>query len=136
CEWGCVMHGNVIDAGSAATTTTFGGESDGTSPLAGESDNPHEWLYNAARKELGPDAGLQLSIITGYPESSCYAYMAKDAQKRRRPPGHFERAVIHSREGAPFFIAYMRNCDAPWWRDFVRAADLGRKVLELTKQGA
>jgi hypothetical protein len=110
------MDGTVANAENPATKDTPAGESEKTSTLASES-NPHEWFYLTAQDELGKDAGLALAKITGYPESSCYAYVAHDKTRRRRPPEHFIRAVIHSEYGEPFHDAFMAGCAAGWWRD-------------------
>jgi hypothetical protein len=97
---------------SAATNAALAVGSDKTSTLASES-NPHEWLYLAAQSLLGKDAGYGLHLLTGYPESSCYAYVASDPAKRRRPPEHFIRKICHTEEG--FYLAFMQGCVAPWW---------------------
>jgi hypothetical protein len=68
----------------------------------------------------GKEAGLHLHYITGYPQSSCAYYVAKDAGKRRAPPTHFARKLIHSDHGEPFFRAFMEGSTAPWWIDMQR----------------
>lgn len=97
--------------------------------LASESIDD-EWFYAAAQSLLGKDAGLHLHYITGYPQSSCYAYVARDVDSRRRPPGHFLRTLFWSDQGAPFFEAFMHGCKAQWWLDLQRA----RRIAEAVKQ--
>lgn len=95
---------------------------DGDDPsFALASENPHEWFFVAARRLLGKDAGYALHKLTGYPASSCYAYVARDPIKRRRPPEHFIRTLIHHQEGGPFLRAFMRGCTAPHWLAIERA---------------
>lgn len=100
--------------------------------LGSGSDNP-EWFYEAAQSLLGKDAGQQLHLITGYPLSSCYAYTARNAEERRRPPEHFLRRLFHKPQGEPFLNAFMDGCG--WWRDRERVASIGRQVIESVNQG-
>ena len=93
----------------------------------------HEWFYVAARDLLGKDPGLQLNLLTGYPVSSCSAYVHNEWAKRRRPPEHFIRTACHLPTERGFFDAFMAECEAPWWLEFNRCADIGRKVLDLTR---
>lgn len=106
----------IAGAEDAAIKATSGSESEKTFAPGSES-HPHEWFYHVALAALGKDAGFALAKITGYPESSCYAYVAHDRTRRRRPPGHFIRAVIHSEYGEPFHDAFMAGCAAGWWRE-------------------
>lgn len=124
------MQGTVGDEPGAATNGTVGRV---TASTAACGSNPHEWLYNTALDVFGKDAGHGLARLTGYPERSCYAYVAHDAATRRRPPGHFERAVVHRSQDRRFFDAFMQGCDQPWWLELQRHAALGRAVLDLTK---
>lgn len=131
------MDGGLPLAAARAIGGTLGSESEEpagapnkSTTLASES-NPHEWFYRAACALLGKDPGLQLHILTGYPVSSCSAYAHHDAQKRRRPPEHFIRAICHAEQG--FFDAFMGECHAPWWLELNRSAHIGRKVLDLTR---
>lgn len=95
-----------------ATKKALTSESEKSATLASES-NPHEWFYRAACGLLGKDAGYALHKLTGYPESSCYAYVAENPAKRRRAPEHFIRKICHLHEG--FYLAFMQGCDTPWW---------------------
>lgn len=92
-----------------------------------------DWFAPAAQALLGKDAGLHLHYITGYPESSCYAYVARDPAKRRRPPEHFIRALIRSPQGEPFFLAFMDGCEAPWWQAHLRLCDESRQLQEIRR---
>lgn len=125
----------VTDGAAIKAPPDIGSEKSDT--LAGES-NPHEWFYRAARSLLGTDAGYGLHILTGYPESSCYAYVARDPAKRRRPPEHFIRKLCHVDEG--FYLAYMRDCRAPWWlereQDRSDAEDLRAFERSRLKKGS
>lgn len=118
--------------GFAATKPTPASGSERRNTLACGSEDP-EWFYDVARDVLGKDAGLHLHYITGYPESSCYAYTARDATKRRRPPEHFLRKLFHAPQGKPFHAAFMHGCAAQWWLEQQRAAEVGRKVLDIAR---
>lgn len=107
------MHGSISRAAAAAIEATLASESETSLTLGGES-NPHEWFYRAACALLGKDAGYALHKLTGYPESSCYAYVAENPAKRRRPPEHLIRRICHIHEG--FYLAFMQDCEAPWWQ--------------------
>lgn len=123
---GSTITGTVDDA---SNPTPECGNDKNVTP-ASES-NPHEWLYAAAYRLLGPDAGWHLSEITDYPQSSCYAYVAHNPERRRRQPDHFTRTLLHSEDGADFHSAYMAGCVAVWWTQMQADAELGRKVREL-----
>jgi hypothetical protein len=85
-----------------------------------------DWFANAARTVLGKDAGLHLHHITGFPESSCYAYAAKKSESRRHPSGQFLRTLIRGDHGEPFLFALMDGCTARWWTELAerkRCAD-------------
>lgn len=116
------MHGSISRAAAAAIEAALASESEKSITLGAES-NPHEWFYRAACALLGKDAGYALHKLTGYPESSCYAYVAENPAKRRRAPEHFIRKICHLHEG--FYLAFMEGCEAPWWqtreRDHVTA---------------
>lgn len=124
-------------------TTIAGAEFDASdvSPESGSHEDvtpasessPHEWLYRAAYGLLGKDAGWQLAQITGYPVTSCRAYVAHDPRGRRRQPDHFSRTLIHSEDGGDFHRAFMESCGAMWWQQFRDDAELGRQVRELIK---
>lgn len=123
---------NGIGTTTKGTLASESERSDDAEPstfaLASES-NPHEWFYAAAQHLLGKDAGYALHRLTGYPASSCYAYVAHDPRRRRRPPEHFLRVLFHLDEGEPFHAAYMDGCT--WWSRRQRDAKLGRKLRAL-----
>ncbi len=81
------------------------------------------------KSQLGKSAGDQLSILTGYPRSSCYRY----SEGQTVPPIDFLAKLIASDVGLEFFLWFVRGCDAQWWTEMQRAAEVGRKVLEITK---
>lgn len=97
----------------------------------GSESNPHEWFYEAAHRLLGKDAGLHLHYLTGYPQSSCYAYVARNERQRRRPPEHFLRVLFRRPEGREFHAAFMAGC--AWWIELQADADYGRRVLALER---
>lgn len=116
---GCVsgveyMHGTIPDAEIGATNCapTSGSEQSNTPACGSDAD---DWLFDVAQVLLGKDAGLHLHYITGYPQSTCYAYVAKAKEKRRHPSDHFLRVLFHSEQGEPFFNAFMEGCEARWW---------------------
>ncbi len=81
------------------------------------------------RTTLGKSAGDQLSILTGYPRSTCYRY----SEGETVPPIDFLAKLIASDVGREFFQWFMSGCDAQWWTEMGHAAEVGRKVLEITK---
>jgi len=131
------MHGNLPAEELAATAVTLG---NGDEILASESD---DWFVFAAWTILGTkDAGSQLNLITGWPLSSCYAFTAKDPNKRRRPSPEFLRRLFRTEHGAPFHAAFMSGCNAAWWIEREAAEDRARKaeaklldIVEITQRG-
>lgn len=123
-EWAiCSAPGN----GSECQSFPGNGTNSGLTPASGSDSD--EWFYDVAQGVLGKDAGLHLHYLTGYPQSSCYAYVAKDKAKRRRPPDHFLRTLFHSKQGEPFYNAFMQGCDAPWWLAKQERAQRRRELL-------
>jgi hypothetical protein len=108
------MYGTLSDAENTATNATFGSGSELSNTLASGS-NRDAWFFEAAQDLLGKDAGYLLHRISGYPESSCYAYTTKKADKRRPVPEHLLRNLIHSEQGEPWHNAFMHGCKAKWW---------------------
>jgi hypothetical protein len=86
-----------------------------------ETANENEWFARFVRIALDKDAGAHMHHITGFPKSSCY-YWAKG---ERSPPLNFFRKLLHSEYGEPFLLALMENCEADWWREFVRHHRMG-----------
>jgi len=118
------MGRTLIDAEFRARNSTL---ENGSITPASESD-PDAWFYDASRVLLGNDAGLQLHYLTGYPQSSCYAYVAKNAAKRRPPPEHLLRKLFHSDAGEPWHNAFMHGCKAQWWLDVQDALKIKRAL--------
>ncbi len=81
------------------------------------------------KSALGKSAGDQLSVLTGYPRSTCYRY----ADGQTVPPIDFLARLFASDVGQEFFLWLMWDCDAQWWTEMRHAADVGRKVLDITR---
>lgn len=114
------------------------------STLASGSDDD-DWFYDSAQHLLGKDAGLHLHYITGEPQSTCYAYVARDSEKRRKISSYFLRKLLHSEQGEPWLCALMHGCRAAWWlnREHIiqrerrldaLARDILSRVSEVMKQ--
>lgn len=100
----------------------------------GSESDDWDWFAPVAWKVLGTkDTGAILHEITGYPLSTCRAYVAKDRSGRRAPTMHFFRRLARTKVGRPFVDAFMADC--PWFCDFQHAAFIGEQVLALTKRG-
>lgn len=121
------MLDKVTNAESAATNGALAGGSELSTTLASGSGRD-AWFFDAAQVLLGKDAGYTLHLITGYAESSCYAYTAKNSDKRRPVPEHMLRKLIHSEQGEPWLRAFMEGCDASWWADLQHALALKRAI--------
>ena len=80
------------------------------------------------KSTLGKSAGDQLHVITGYARSTCYRYTSGESV----PPIDFLAKLVASEIGPEFFAWFMEGCDAQWWTEMRHAADVGRKVLEIT----
>lgn len=100
----------------------------GANPGNGISDD--DWFMPVALAVFGgKEAGLHLHLATRWPRTSCYAFVARDPDQRRKPPVQFLRILFRSDHGAPFLRAFMRGCDAKWWIEHERAHDVGRDVI-------
>jgi len=86
----------------------------------------HLWSTNAP-KDLEftlARAGHQRS------DRTCRAWTAGDSP----PPINIGAMLLRDDDVGRRVLDYvMRDCTAPWWVEFNRHADFGRKVLELTK---
>jgi hypothetical protein len=122
---GPINGARIVVPGSGSETPDIGTKN-GITPTSGTDEN--DWFYNVAQGVLGKDAGLHLHLITGYPRTSCYAYVAHNAEQRRRPPDHFLRKLFHSEQGEPFRDAFMRGCEAKWWVEEQRYTNFGREM--------
>lgn len=109
-------------------------ESRSRAPGSG-SDEDTAWFAPACWAILGKsDAGGVLAKITGWPESTCRYYVANDPRHRRQPKMDFVRSLFaNDQYGELFFRAFMANCRARWWLEFQRNAEIGSRVLDLTK---
>lgn len=104
----------------------------GPNPGSGTGD----WFYDCAVAVFGEsDTGRQLHLATGWARTSCYEFVARDPDRRRRPSPEFLRILLRSDHGRPFFNALMHGSDAAWWDDLQncerRAADAERFVREF-----
>lgn len=123
------MHGTLSLLSETAIKPTPEVGSETSLTLTSESDSD-DWFYEAAQTLLGKDAGLHLHYITGYPQSTCYAYVANNPEKRRKPPGPFLRTLFHKPQGRPFLFAFMHGCD--WWTD-VQCAVRIKSAIDATE---
>lgn len=80
------------------------------------------------------ETGLHLHLATGWPRTSCYAFMARDPDQRRKPSPEFLRILFRSDHGEPFFLAFMHGCDAKWWREYERARAVGCGVISMVER--
>lgn len=116
--------GVAIDAGSESGIALS--PEAGPNPECGTDD----WFVLCAWAVFGrTDTGMQLHLATGWPRTSCYAFVAKDPEQRRKPNSDFLRILFRSNHGKPFRDAFMEGCTADWWSEEQRAADVGRDVI-------
>ncbi len=123
------MDWKVGDADFYSTNATpeIGSDS-GFTPGCGS--DPDEWFPSAARDLLGEkDTGLMLHIESGFPLSSCYAYVKKE--QPRAVPDNLVRKLIHSDRGEPWHRAYMHGCKAKWWINRERERKLAALANEI-----
>lgn len=111
-----------------------GGSANGIAIVPEAGPNPEcgsdDWFVLCAWAVFGRiDTGQQLHLATGWPRTSCYAFVAKDAEQRRKPNPEFLRILFRSNHGKPFHDAFMDGCTAAWWRDEQEAAGVGRDVI-------
>lgn len=103
----------------------------GANPGSGTGDD-NDWFVEVATGIYGKEAGYQLHLATGWPRTSCYAFVANDPDARRKIPTAFLHRVFNLPIGKPFYDAFMRGCTAQWWRDDERARRIGVCVIEVT----
>ena len=126
------MGQNLSPSGANAICSTLGNKGNSSNTLATENE---DWFAPVAWEILGKEAGLHLHYITGWPLSSCYAFVAKDAEKRRKLHHQFLRALLHSDQGEPFHTALMDGCTAPWWLEMQHQRRVGAAaIVEITKR--
>ena len=105
----------------------------GANPGSGTDDD--DWFYAVAVAVFGnKETGGLLHLATGWPRTSCYAFVAKEREQRRKPSPQFLRILFRSDHGRPFRDAFMAGCEAAWWVEEQRAADVGRKVIALVER--
>lgn len=88
------------------------------------------WFSETCIEQWGDNAPADLKFWTGYPERSCYRYTSGD----RAAPLDVFRKIVRSDQGEPFLRALMDGCQSEWWLEFQHAAEVGAKVLEITKR--
>lgn len=89
-----------------------------------------EWFARAARILHPHKPGTVLHLITGLgDERLCQRYASGEV----RPPAYFLRALLRSECGEQWLNAAMEGCELPWWVNRKRAAEVGRKVLDIAK---
>jgi hypothetical protein len=102
----------------------------GPNPGCGTDD----WFYPVAVAVFGTkETGQLLHLATGWPRTSCYAFVARDPDQRRKPAPDFLRILFRSEHGRPFFLAFMDGSDAAWWRDHqrsIRLADVAARFAD------
>lgn len=102
----------------------------GANPGNGTIDD--DWFAQVAFDVFGAkEAGQQLHLATGWPRTSCYAFVARDLDKRRKVSAEFLRVLFATPHGEPFFNAFMHGCPAPWWLDLQRRLRNADKVAAL-----
>ena len=124
------MHGNLNNDGSRSSKATF---EIGSDTPESESDRD-AWFYNAAQSLLGKDAGFGLHVLTGYPESTCYAYVARNPEKRRPPPEHLLWKLFNRDDGEPWHDAFMHGCKAKWWQRRQKERQLAALAIHIFNQ--
>lgn len=123
------MHGNLPIAAAVARDVGPVSGSDLLPEARAIPGNGSEWFYEAALAICGvKDPGYQLHLFTGWPVSSCRAFVARDADQRRKPSAEFLRILFRSEHGEPFFRAFMHNCNARWFTDLVRSEERARQA--------
>lgn len=124
------MHGNVPAAAGSAIIPhgTFAAEnlSDGKSAVDDEN-----WFSEASQGIYKHKRGTQLYQITLLgDERLCQRYAAGHV----KPPAYFLRKLLRSPHGRQWLLAAMDGCQSEWWLEFQHAAEVGVKVLEITKR--
>lgn len=109
------------------------GPGNGIDPVPEAGANPgtgtDDWFYDCAVAVFGKEPGQQLHLATGWPRTSCYAFVARDPAQRRKLHPDFLRILFRSDHGKPFRDAFMHGCEAEWWVDEQEAVGVGRDVI-------
>lgn len=109
----------------------------GSNPGSGTADE--DWFFNVAVAVFGrTETGMQLHLATGWPRTSCYAFVARERDQRRKPSPEFLRILFRSEHGAPFHDAFMSGSKARWWLDRQRDVRLAAAsrcfIAEVAKE--
>lgn len=94
-----------------------------------------DWFYDCAVAVFGAkETGLHLHLATGWPRTSCYAFVARDPDQRRKPSPEFLRILFRSDHGQPFHDAFMHGCTARWWLDHQRSMRLASAAERFMRE--
>lgn len=89
-----------------------------------------DWFSEAARRLYTQKPGTVLHTITSLgDERLCQRYASGEV----RPPAYFLRALQRSDHGRQWSAIVLDG--VAWWIELNRSADIGRKVLDLTREG-
>lgn len=127
------MHGTLSAAQSATIEASPGVgilpvPKTGANPGSG-TDAEFDWFYDCAVAVFGAkETGYHLHLATGWPRTSCYAFVARDPEQRRKVNVEFLRVLFRSNHGRPFFDAFMHGSEAQWWGDLDRAQRLAAAI--------
>lgn len=130
------MHGTLPVAASAAIEA--GPENGiirvpepGANPGNG-TDDEFDWFYDVAVAVFGSkETGYHLHLASGWPRTSCYAFVARDPEQRRKVNVEFLRVLFRSEHGQPFFRAFMHGSEARWFKDLERAERIADAVAAV-----
>lgn len=127
------MLGNV-QARSVETICSTSGNGIDAVPEPGAilGNGTDDWFYGVAVTVFGTkETGAHLHLATGWPRTSCYAFVARDPDQRRKPPSEFLRILFCSDHGQPFFNAFMHGSNADWWGSMQRALRIAAQIDKL-----
>jgi hypothetical protein len=115
------------------------GPGTGIDPVPEAGANPgngidDDWFYPVAIDVFGSkDTGNLIHLATGWPRTSCYAFVAREPSQRRKPSPEFLRILFRSNHGQPFHAAFMHGCEAQWWRDLQDERKIGSAALAAAR---
>ncbi len=124
------MHEPLSKADIAAINAADRFVSDGATDDRFVIDVGAQWFPNAARQLLAPKPGLVLHLQTDCGERNGHRYASGEVVV----PSLIVRHLIRSTNGRPWLGAIMDGSDAPWWLELQHEADIGRRVLEITRR--
>lgn len=93
---------------------------------------PEQWFMHLAHDLWGKDNNRPakwLRYLTGFPERSCRAYAGGEIEVS----GAMLYALHRGEQGNRVIGHIMRDSTAHWWLEQQRAAEVGRKVLDIAK---